>query len=55
MSAYVLLKLLNELGKKIWCEAKPRSISPNEFDKFNNTGARMQDYFLSYGAKIAFN
>ena len=34
MSAHVLLNLLNELGKKI------RS---NGFNKFNNTGTRMQD------------
>ena len=45
MSAHVLLTLLNELGKKIRCEALP-SILPifrNELNKFNNTGARMQD------------
>ena len=35
MSAHVLLNLLNELWKKI------RSVFPNEFNKFNNTGARM--------------
>ena len=45
MSGHVLLNLLNELGKKIRCEALPRvlSIFPNECNKFNNTGARMQD------------
>ena len=45
MSAHVLLNLLNELGKKIRCEALPSILSgfPNEFNKFNNTGARMQD------------
>ena len=44
MSANVLLNLLNELGEKIRCEALPSilSVSPNEFNKFNNTGARMQ-------------
>ena len=36
MSAHVLLNLLNELGEKIL------SAFPNEFNKFNNTGARMQ-------------
>ena len=36
MSAHVLLNLLNELGKR----DKMRS---NEFDKFNNTRARMVD------------
>ena len=45
MSAHVLLNLLNELGKEIRCEALPSilSVFPNEFNKFNNTGARMQD------------
>ena len=45
MSAHVLLNLLNELGKR----DKKRgllsilSLFPNEFNKFNNTGARMLD------------
>ena len=45
MSAHVLLNLLNEIGKKIRCEAFSSilSVFPNEFNKFNNTGARMQD------------
>ena len=45
MSAHVLLYLLYELGEKIRCEAvlSILSISSNEFNKFNNTGARMQD------------
>ena len=45
MSAPVLLNLLNELGGKIRCEAVPRIllICFNEFNKFNNIGARMQD------------
>ena len=45
MSAHVLLNLSNELGKKIRCEALPSIllISPNEFNKFDNTGARMKD------------
>ena len=45
MSAYVLLNLLNEFGKKIRCEAllSILSISSNEFNTFNNTQARMQD------------
>ena len=39
MSAHVLLNLLNELGKKIRCEALTSisSVFPNEFNKFNNT------------------
>ena len=45
MSAHVLLNLLNELGEKVRCEAVSSilSVFPNEFNKFNNTGARMQD------------
>ena len=45
MSAYVLLNLLNELGKTIRCEAVPSILAVflNEFNKFNKTGARMQD------------
>ena len=45
MSVHVLVNLLNLLGKTIRCETLP-SILPvfhNEFNKFNNTGARMQD------------
>ena len=43
MSVHVLLNLLNKLGKKIRCEALPSilSVFHNEFNKFNNTGARM--------------
>ena len=45
MSAHALLNLLNELGKKIRCEALSSilSVFPNVFNKSNNTGARMQD------------
>ena len=45
MSAHVLLNLLNDLGKKVRCEALPSilSVFSNDFNKFNNTGARMQD------------
>ena len=45
MSAYVLLNLLNALGKTITCKALPSilSVFHNEFNIFNNTGARMQD------------
>ena len=46
MSAHVLLNLLS-WGKRylIRCEALPSilSVFPNKFNKFNNTGARMQD------------
>ena len=51
MSAYVLLHLLNEL----WKRDKMRGLSSilslfrNEFNKFNNTGARMLDsiYYMT--------
>ena len=43
MSAYVLLNFSNELVKGIKCEACRAFylFFRNEFDKFNNTGARM--------------
>ena len=43
MSAHVLLNLLNELGKRDKMRGLPRILYPfrNEFNKFNNTGARM--------------
>ena len=40
MSAHVLLKLLKEFGKRDKMRGLP---SRNEFDKFNNTRARMLD------------
>ena len=56
MSAHVLLNLLNELWKKIRCEAVPSilSVFPNEFNKFNNTGARMQDSIYHMTLKSHF-
>ena len=47
MSAHVLLNLLNELGKRDKMRGLPRglpsilSLFLNEFNKFNNTRARM--------------
>ena len=45
MSAHALLNLLNKSGKKIRCVAMLSilSVFPNKFNKFNNTGAQMQD------------
>ena len=45
MSAHVLLNLLNELGKRDKIRGLPSILSlfRNEFDKFNNTRARMKD------------
>ena len=40
MSAHILLNLLNELGKK---RSNARLLFRNEFNKFNNTRARMLD------------
>ena len=45
MSVHVLLKLLNELGKRDKMRGLPSILSlfRNEFNKFNNTRARMLD------------
>ena len=50
MSAHVLLNLLNSLGGK----AEHLIFSPNEFNKFNNTGARMQDSIYHMTLKLIF-
>ena len=49
MRTHVLLKLLNELRKRDKRRGLPSILSlfRNEFNKFNNTTARMLD-FLSY-------
>ena len=46
MSAHVLLNLLNELGKRDKMRGLPSILSlfRNEFNKFNNTRARMLDF-----------
>ena len=46
MSAHVLLNLLNKLGKRYKMRGLQSILSPfrNEFDKFNNTRARMLDF-----------
>ena len=53
MSAHVLLNLINELGKrdKMWSLPSILSLFRNEFDKFNNTRARMLRFYLSYDIK----
>ena len=45
MSAHVLLNLFNELGKRDKMRGSPSILSlfRNEFNKFNNTRARMLD------------
>ena len=56
MSAHVILDLFNELGKTVRCEALPSILSgfPNEFNKFSNTGARMQDSIYHMTLKSYF-
>ena len=56
MSAHVLLNLLNELDKTIRCEVLPSILSVflNGFNKFNNTGARMQDSIYHITLKLHF-
>ena len=58
MSTHVLLNLLNELGKRDKMRGKPRILSlfHNEFNKFNNTRARMLDsiYHMSNTLKSDF-
>ena len=46
MSAHVLLNLLNEFGKgdKMQGSTSFLSLFRNEFNKFNNTRARMLDF-----------
>ena len=55
-SAHVLLNLINELWKKIRCEALPSilSVFSSEFNKFNNIGARMQDSIYHMTIKLHF-
>ena len=56
MSTHVLLNLLNKLGKIDKMRGLPSIlfIFCNEFNTFNNTGARMLDFFLLYDIKITF-
>ena len=48
MSDYVLLNLLNELRKRDKMRGLPSILSlfRNEFNNFNNTGARMLDSLI---------
>ena len=56
MSAHVLLNLLNELGKSDKMRSMPsiKSLFRNEFNKFNNTRARIL-FYLSYEIKVILN
>ena len=61
MSAHVLLNLLNELGKRDKMRGLPRglpsilSLFCNEFNKFNNTRARMLDSIYLFFATSLIN
>ena len=56
MSDHVLLNLLNKLGKrdKMGGLSSILSLFRNEFNKFNNTGARMLDSIYHMAFKIIF-
>ena len=57
MSAHVLLNLLNELGKidKMRGLSSILSLFRNEFDKFNNTRARMLDSIYHMTLRLFWN
>ena len=54
MGAHVLLNLLNELRKRDKMRGLPSILSSfhNEFNKINNTGARMLDCFYYMTLKL---
>ena len=56
MSAHVILNLLNELGKRDKMRGLPSILSlfRNEFNKFNNTRARMLDsiYYMTNTTQV---
>ena len=56
MNAHVLLNFLSNLGKTMRCEVVPSILSgfPNKFNKFSNTGARMQDSIYHMTLKSPF-
>ena len=54
MNAHVLLILLNEFGKRDKFKAAEHFISRNEFNKFNNTRARMLDIDIKITLKSYF-
>ena len=56
MSAHVLLNFLNELGKRYKMRDLPSILSlfRNEFNKFNNTGARVLDFICHMILKVFF-
>ena len=57
MSALVLLNSLNKLGERDKMRGLPRILSlfSNEFNNFNNTGARMLDHIYHMTFKLLKN
>ena len=57
MSSHVLLNLLNELGKRDKMRGLPSILSlfRNEFNKFNNTRARMLDFIYHMTLRLLWN
>ena len=57
MSAYVLLSLLNELGKRDKLRGSLRILSlfRKEFNKFNNTRARLLDSIYHMTLRILWS
>ena len=54
MSAHVLLNLLNKSVEKDKALLSILSVFSNEFNKYNNTGARMQDSIYHMTLKSHF-
>ena len=54
MVVHVLFNLLNKLAKRDKMRGWPSILLPiwNEFNKFNNTGARMLTFYLAHDIKI---
>lgn len=52
-----IIEFIKQVGKRIGCEAVPSILSliPNELNKFNDTGERMQDSFYHTTLKSHFN
>ena len=57
MRAHVLLKLLNELGKRDKMRGLPSILSlfHNEFNEFNNTRSRMLDSIYHMTLRLLWN
>ena len=57
MSTHVLLNLLNELGKRDKMRGLPSILSlfRNEFNKFNNTWARILDSIYHMTFRLLWN